>query len=280
MAEPKAKQLSQLVRPTVLISKSYIRCMRQTPSAEGICRTCRQYWLYKQFTIVHHDVYMRVLVIEDNQKLADSISRGLRQEGYAADYLTNGLEGEKRILMNQSDYDLLILDITLPGKNGIDICLTLREKQIMTPIIMLTARDTVQDKVLGLDSGADDYLVKPFSFEELLSRVRALSRRQRTTLLPELHVGELRLKSSAQEVYLGDKRMDLTLKEFRILEFFMSNPDQVLSRQKIIDHLWDFHFNPLSRVMDVHINNLRNKLDNKHGTTLETIRGVGYRLRA
>jgi two-component system OmpR family response regulator len=223
---------------------------------------------------------MRVLVIEDNQKLADSISRGLRQEGYAADYLTNGLEGEKRILMNQSDYDILILDISLPGKNGIDICLALREKEIMIPIIMLTARDTVQDRVLGLDSGADDYLVKPFSFEELLSRVRALSRRQRTTLLPELHVGELTLNPSAQEVYLGDKKMDLTLKEFRILEFFMSNPDQVLSRQKIIDHLWDFHFNPLSRVMDVHINNLRNKLDNKHGTTLETIRGVGYRLRA
>jgi DNA-binding response OmpR family regulator len=194
--------------------------------------------------------------------------------------LINGLEGEKRILMNQSDYDVLILDISLPGKNGIDICTTLRERQIMIPIIMLTARDTVPDKVLGLDSGADDYLVKPFSFEELLSRVRALSRRQRTTLLPELHVGELTLKPSAQEVYLGDKKMDLTLKEFRILEFFMSHPDQVLSRQKIIDHLWDFHFNPLSRVMDVHINNLRNKLKNKHGTTLETIRGVGYRLRS
>lgn len=223
---------------------------------------------------------MRILIIEDNQKLADSISRGLRQEGYAADYLINGLEGEKRILMNQSDYDVLILDISLPGKNGIDICATLRERQVMIPIIMLTARDTVQDKVLGLDSGADDYLVKPFSFEELLSRVRALSRRQRTTLLPELHVGELILKPSAQEVYLGDKKMDLTLKEFRILEFFMSHPDQVLSRQKIIDHLWDFHFNPLSRVMDVHINNLRNKLKNKHGTTLETIRGVGYRLRS
>ena len=223
---------------------------------------------------------MRVLVIEDNQKLADSITRGLRQEGYAADYLVNGLEGEKRILMNQSDYDIIILDISLPGKNGIDICVSLREKEIMTPIIMLTARDTVQDKVLGLDSGADDYLVKPFSFEELLSRVRALFRRQRTMLLPELRVGELTLKPSAQEVYLGERKMDLTLKEFRIMEFFMSNPNQVLSRQKIIDHLWDFHFNPLSRVMDVHINNLRNKLDTKHGTTLETIRGVGYRLRA
>ncbi len=222
---------------------------------------------------------MKILVIEDNQKLADSLTRGLRQEGYAADYLVNGIEGEKRVLMNQSDYDLLILDITLPGKNGIDICFTLREKEIMTPIIMLTAKDTVEDKVLGLDSGADDYLVKPFSFEELLSRVRALSRRQRVTLLPELRVGELRLVPSAQEVFLGDKKIDLTLKEFRILEFFMAHPDQVLTRQKIIDHLWDFNFNPLSRVMDVHINNLRNKLRSEYGTTLETIRGVGYRLR-
>ena len=223
---------------------------------------------------------MRILVVEDNQKLADSIVRGLRQEGYAADYVVTGTDGEKRLLINQSDYDLAILDVTLPGKSGIEICLTLRDREIMIPIIMLTARDTVEDKILGLDSGADDYLVKPFSFEELLSRVRALSRRPRVSLPPELTVGELVLKPSTQEAYLRDRKMDLTLKEFRILEFFMTYPDQVLSRQKIIDHLWDFDFNPLSRVMDVHINNLRNKLKNTHGTTLETIRGVGYRLRS
>ena len=223
---------------------------------------------------------MRILVVEDNQKLADSIVRGLRQEGYAADYVVTGTDGERRLLINQSDYDLAILDVTLPGKSGIEICLTLRDREIMIPIIMLTARDTVEDKILGLDSGADDYLVKPFSFEELLSRVRALSRRPRVSLPPELTVGELVLKPSTQEAYLRDKKMDLTLKEFRILEFFMTYPDQVLSRQRIIDHLWDFDFNPLSRVMDVHINNLRNKLKNTHGTTLETIRGVGYRLRS
>ena len=118
---------------------------------------------------------MRILVIEDNQKLADSLSRGLQQEGYAADYVLQGLEGEKRMLLSHDDYDLLILDLMLPGKGGIEICTALREKGIMTPIIMLTAKDTVADKVLGLDSGADDYLVKPFSFEELLSRVRALA---------------------------------------------------------------------------------------------------------
>jgi two-component system OmpR family response regulator len=222
---------------------------------------------------------MRILAIEDNHKLADSIARGLRQEGYAVDYLTNGLEGEKRIFMNQSDYDLVILDIGLPDKNGLEICRSMREKGIMTPIIMLTAKDTVEDKVAGLDSGADDYLVKPFSFDELLSRVRALSRRQRSSLPPELQVGTMVLTPATQEVRIGTKTVELTLKEFRLLEFFMMSPGQVLSRQKIIDHLWDFHFNPLSRVMDVHINNLRNKI-NKHtyGPTLETIRGVGYRL--
>jgi DNA-binding response OmpR family regulator len=224
---------------------------------------------------------MRILIIEDNQKLADSLSRGLRQEGYAADYLVNGLDGEKRMLVQHADYDLLILDLMLPDKSGIDICLSLRKEKIMTPIIMLTAKDTVGDKILGLDSGADDYLIKPFSFEELLSRVRALARRPRNTLLPNLQVGEMILNLSTQEVYIGDKKMDLTLKEFRLLEFFMTYPNQVLNRQKIIDHLWDFHFNQFSRVMDVHISNLRSKLQKyKHGPTLETIRGIGYCLKA
>jgi two-component system OmpR family response regulator len=223
---------------------------------------------------------MRILVIEDNQKLADSITRGLRQEGYAADYLINGLEGERRMIVSHGDYDVLILDRTLPGKDGMDICVSLREQKIMTPIIMLTARDTVQDKIAGLDNGADDYLVKPFSFEELLSRVRALSRRPHTTLTPDMEVGDLVLKTSTQEAFQNGKKLDLTLKEFRMLEFFMSKPDEVINRQQLVDHLWDFQFNPLSRVMDVHINNLRNKLKSKHGTTLETIRGIGYRLRA
>jgi DNA-binding response OmpR family regulator len=223
---------------------------------------------------------MRILVVEDNQKLADSLTRGFRQEGYAADYLTNGEDGEKRMVMSHSDYDVLVLDINLPRKNGIELCRSLRERNIMTPIIMLTSRDTTEDKIRGLDTGADDYLVKPFSFEELLSRVRALARRPRTTLSPDLQVGDLTLKPASQEVFQGGKKVDLTLKEFRILEFFMSRPNEVVNRQQIIDHLWDFHFNPVSRVMDVHINNLRNKLKGNHGTTLETVRGVGYRLRS
>ncbi len=223
---------------------------------------------------------MRILVIEDNQKLADSLTRGLTQEGYAADYLMNGEDGEKRMIIDHRDYDIVVLDINLPRKNGIEVCRSLRERGIMTPIIMLTARDTTQDKILGLDSGADDYLVKPFAFEELLSRVRALSRRPRTTLPPDLKVGNLVLKPSTQEVFQNNKKINLTLKEFRILELFMTRPNAVINRQQIIDHLWDFDFNSLSRVMDVHINNIRNKLKSKHGTILETIRGIGYRLRA
>jgi DNA-binding response OmpR family regulator len=223
---------------------------------------------------------MRILVVEDNQKLADSLTRGLRQEGYAADYLINGEDAERRMLMRHDDYDILVLDINLPSKSGIELCRSLREKEIMTPVIMLTSRDTTEDKILGLDNGADDYLVKPFSFEELLSRIRALSRRPRTTLSPDLVVGNLVLKTATQEVFQDEKKLDLTLKEFRMLEFFMTRPNEVINRQQIVDHLWDFQFNPLSRVMDVHINNLRNKLKSNHGAALETVRGIGYRLRA
>lgn len=223
---------------------------------------------------------MRILVIEDNQKLASSLVRGFTQEGYAADFVLNGEDGEKRIVTSQNDYDIVVLDVALPGKSGIEVCHSLRKQGIMTPIIMLTARDTVKDKITGLDSGADDYLVKPFSFGELLSRVRALSRRPRNTLPPNIEVGDLILKPSTQEVFRGKKKIELTLKEFRILEFFMMHPNVVITRQQITDHLWDFEFNPLSRAMDVHINNLRNKIGNKHEATLETVRGVGYLLKA
>lgn len=222
---------------------------------------------------------MRVLIVEDNRKLADSLTRGLRQEGYAADYLTNGEDGERRALMNRGDYDVIILDINLPGKNGLEVCRSLREQGVMTPLIMLTSRDTTRDKIIGLDSGADDYLVKPFSFEELLSRVRALSRRPPNTLAPELTVGDLVLKPATREALQDGKKLGLTLTEFRLLEFLMRKPDEVIARQQIIDHLWDFNFNPFSRVMDVHINNLRNKLKSNHGATIETVRGIGYRLR-
>jgi two-component system OmpR family response regulator len=224
---------------------------------------------------------MRILIVEDNAKLASSLKRGFEHEGYAADVASDGKEAEKQALLGQADYDILILDRMLPGKDGIAIARSLRAQGVMTPILMLTAKDTVDDKILGLDSGADDYLVKPFSFEELLSRVRALSRRPRETLPPELMQGDVRLLSASQEAYIRDEKLHLTLKEFRILEFFMQHPGEVLPRQKIIDHLWDFTFNPFSRVMDVHINNLRNKLqEHDPSITIDTVRGIGYRLSA
>lgn len=224
---------------------------------------------------------MRILVVEDNKKLANSLVRGLVQEGYAADALHDGLEAERRLAMSHADYDLVVLDLNLPGKDGVTLCAELRAAGIMTPIIMLTAQDTIPDRITGLDSGADDYLTKPFAFDELLSRIRALARRPREALSPELAVGNLVLRPVAQEVTIEGRKVELTLKEFRILEYFMQHEGEVLSRQKIIDHLWDFSFNPLSRVMDVHINNLRNKLE-KHdpSITIETIRGIGYRLAA
>ena len=221
---------------------------------------------------------MRILTIEDNQKLAASLKRGFEQEGYAADCLLNGEDGERRAIMLQDDYDLIVLDITLPKKNGIEVCRSLRAQGIMTPIIMLTARDTIDDKIHGLDCGADDYLIKPFSFGELLSRVRALARRPRSSLPPKLLAGDLLLNPATKEVFFKKKKINLTLTEFRLLEFFMSKADEVITRQKLVDHIWDYDFDPTSRAMDVHINNLRNKLELcKGGPTLETVRGIGYR---
>ena len=223
---------------------------------------------------------MRILVIEDNQKLAKSLKRAIEQEGYAVDFCYDGLAGEKQMEISHRDYDLLILDLMLPLKDGIAICKTLRERKIMTPILMLTAKDTVSDRVLGLDSGADDYLVKPFALEELLSRIRALARRPHVVLKPELKVGELFLNVASQKVFMGKKELELTLKEFRILEYFMTRPNELITRQEIIDHLYDLSFNPFSRVMDMHVSNLRNKLHKqKYEIILETVRGTGYRLR-
>ena len=224
---------------------------------------------------------MRILIAEDNKKLAASLKRGFEQEGYAADVLHDGKAAESRLTVSHADYDIVVLDLGLPEKDGVTLCRDLRAKSITLPIIMLTARDTVNEKIVGLDSGADDYLIKPFSFEELLSRIRALSRRPRTAHLPELVVGNLTLHPATQEVFAENKKIELTLKEFRILEYFMQHPNEVLNRQQIIDHLWDFSFNPFSRVMDVHINNLRNKLKKQgYGASIETVRGLGYRLSA
>lgn len=224
---------------------------------------------------------MHILLVEDEVKLAKSVARALNEKGYAVDIQSDGMAAERHLLMHRGDYDLVILDLKLPGKDGIALCKSVRKLGVTTPILMLTARDTLDDKVLGLDSGADDYLVKPFAFAEMLSRVRALGRRQHASLPTILRAGSLKLNPATQEVWCGDRILPLTLKEFRLLEYFMVRMGEAISRQDFFDHLWDFAVNQFGRVVDVHVNNLRNKLS-KHcdNVSIETVRGVGYRLRA
>lgn len=223
---------------------------------------------------------MRILIVEDEEKLAQSLKKGLEKEGFAVDYIMDGDAGERRIVVSHKDYDLVILDLMLPGKDGFQICRDVREQQITTPILVLTARDATEDKVTALDAGADDYLVKPFSFEELMARVRALLRRPEQALPNELVVKDLCLDTTTRKVTRKGKEINLTLKEFNLLEYLMRHADQVLTREQILDHLWDFAFDSFSNVVDVHVKNLRKKIDgNQHEKLLETIRGVGYRIK-
>lgn len=223
---------------------------------------------------------MRILIVEDEEKLALSLKKGLEKEGFAVDYIMDGEAGERRIIISHKDYDLIILDLMLPGKDGFQICKSAREQKITTPILVLTARDATDDKVAALDAGADDYLVKPFSFEELMARVRALLRRPEQTLPNELVAKDLKLDTVTRQVTRKGKELNLTLKEFNLLEYLMRHADQVLTREQILDHLWDFAFDSFSNVVDVHIKNLRKKIDGAHHEKLlETIRGVGYRIK-
>jgi DNA-binding response OmpR family regulator len=223
---------------------------------------------------------MRILIIEDQEKLALSIKKGLEHHGYAVDTLFDGAQGLRRIESSHSDYDLVLLDVMLPSTDGITICKEVRKKAIALPILMLTAKDTVDDKVLGLNTGADDYLVKPFSFEELVARVNALLRRPVEAVAPILSVGEITLNTITRKVTKKNKDIILTAKEFSILEQFMLHPNEVLTREKILSHVWDFAFEGFSNVVDVHIKNLRKKLQNKNETLFETVHGVGYRFKA
>jgi DNA-binding response OmpR family regulator len=223
---------------------------------------------------------MKVLIIEDEEQLAQSMKKGFEKMGFAADYLLDGDSGQKRIEVCHNDYDIVILDIKLPKKDGLEVCRKVRQLGIKIPILMLTASDTTEKKIQGLDSGADDYLVKPFSFDELLARVRALLRRPSQTLPPKLHVGDITLDPANREVHRNGKKINLSLKEFELLAHFMRNPGRVLNREDIFSHLWDFADNSMSNVIDVHIKNLRKKINDKEGKKLlETIRGVGYRLK-
>lgn len=223
---------------------------------------------------------MRLLVVEDEPKLAAAIAKGLGTKGYAVDTITDGEEALKRLVIHGEDYDLVILDLTLPNKSGAEICEDLRSRKIMVPIIILTARAETEQKVNLLSIGADDYMVKPFSFEELLARIQAILRRPTESMPSVLEVGNLKLNPSTHEAWKDEEQLSLTLKEFRLLEHFMRHPNQVVDREDLLTHLWDFNYEAFSNIVDVHIKNLRKKLDSGDGpSVLETVRGIGYRLR-
>jgi len=218
---------------------------------------------------------MRLLLVEDEKKVSSFIKKGLEEEGYAVDSATDGDTG--LIMGLDGIHDLIILDINLPGKDGLSVLQELRKKKITTPVLLLTVRATIEDKVIGLDTGADDYLTKPFAFQELLARVRALLRRQTDAEAPLLKVADLTLDPARRLVFRGEEKIELTTKEFALLDYFMRNPDRVLTRTMIADHVWDYDFDPMTNVIDVYVNYLRNKIETGHEPKLiHTVRGVGY----
>lgn len=221
---------------------------------------------------------MRILVVEDNRQLSESLRRVLVEDGYAVDAAFDGVEGEE--LATFTPYDVIILDLMLPKRDGIQVCRGLRAQQVKTPILMLTARDSLDDRVLGLDSGADDYLVKPFEIKELRARLRALLRRDGDSKAGNLVVADLRLDPATHFAWRGKTQLDLTAKEFALLEYLMRNPNRLITREMVLNHLWDYGQNLASNVVDVHIRRLRRKVDDPFEPKLiETIRGAGYRLR-
>lgn len=221
---------------------------------------------------------MRILIVEDEKKIAELIKRGLKEEGYASDIASDGQGG--LFLATTNQYDVIILDIMLPKIDGIVLCERLREKKITAPIIMVTAKDAVSDKVKGLDSGADDYITKPFVFEELLARVRALLRKRDAHTATKLQVGDLVLDLLAHKVTRQDKEILLTAKEYALLEYLMRNAGSVVTRTMVSEHVWDINFDTDTNIIDVYINYLRRKIDDGFKKALiHTIRGRGYTLR-
>ena len=221
---------------------------------------------------------MRALVVEDGSKMAALLRRGLQEEGFAVDVAATGEDGVW--LGSENEYDVVLLDVMLPDVDGFEVCRRLRASDRWAPILMLTARDGIRDRVAGLDAGADDYLTKPFSFDELFARVRALLRRGPSERPPVLAVGDLSLDPSTRRITRGDTEIELTPKEFGLLELFLRHPGEVLSRTRILEHVWDFAYDGDSNVVDVYVRYLREKVDRPFGRrSIETIRGVGYRLR-
>jgi two-component system, OmpR family, response regulator len=221
---------------------------------------------------------MRVLVVEDEPKLAGLLARGLREEGHPTDVAANG--DDAVWMARATAYDAIVLDVMLPAKDGFEVCRELRAVDVWTPVLFLTARGAAADRVVGLDAGGDDYLAKPFSFPELLARLRALTRRGAVERPTVLRVGSLRLDPAAHKVWRGDTEIELSAKEFTLLEVFMRRPGKVLTRLELLERGWDMAYESRSNVVDVYVRYLREKVDRPFGCdSLETVRGVGYRLR-
>jgi len=221
---------------------------------------------------------MRILIVEDEKKVAGFIKKGLEEETYAVDVAYDGEEGQGLAELNH--YDLIILDLMLPKIKGLDVLTHLRGKKINTPIILLTAKDSVEDKVTGLNKGADDYLTKPFAFSELLARVRSLLRRGQSDTKTVLQVGDLTLDLVSHKVKRAGEEIELTGKEYSLLEYFMRNAGKVLTRTMIAEHVWDYNFDTFTNVIDVYVNHLRKKIDKQYDhKLLHTLRGVGYVMR-
>ncbi|MBS1679624.1 MAG: response regulator transcription factor [Actinobacteria bacterium] len=221
---------------------------------------------------------MRVLVVEDEMKMAALLRRGLSEEGLAVDVAE---EGERALLMaGSTDYDAVVLDVMLPGIDGFETCRRLRRDGVWAPVLMLTARGSLDDRVVGLDGGADDYMVKPFAFAELLARLRALVRRGTVERPPVIEVGDLRLDPGTRQVWRGDTEIDLSSKEFTLMETFMRHAGYVLSRSQLLEQAWEYDFEHRSNVVEVYIRYLRRKIDVPFDVvSIETVRGAGYRLR-
>jgi DNA-binding response OmpR family regulator len=221
---------------------------------------------------------MRVLLVEDEPQIADFVARGLTENGYSVDVATDGEEALH--WPSVAEFDVIVLDVMLPVVDGIEVCRRLRQKGVRTPVLMLTARDAVEDRVRGLDSGADDYLVKPFAFAELLARLRALGRREPALLGTQLNVGDLVMDTATHAVTRRGEPVELTAKEFALLEYLMRHPNQVLTRTVIAEHVWNYDFDNATNVIDVHVKNLRKKIDGGGQGLIQTVRGVGYKMSA
>jgi len=217
---------------------------------------------------------MRIMLVEDEKGVAYFIKKGLEEEYYSIDHATDAEEA--LLFLEANNYDLIIIDVMMPGMNGFDLCKTIRQKKIQSPVLMLTARDSVNDKVRGLDSGADDYMTKPFSFEEFLARVRALLRRKEDNLTEFTH-GSLKIDALSHRVFVGEKEILLRPKEFSILMYLVRNKGRVLSRTQILENIWGYDFNPNTNIVDVHIKALREKLkEYSLHELIRSVRGVGY----